>query len=68
MTLKELERRLLALEETVAFIQRRSRNLAKRQLTWFRNLPECRMVGPGLTFAHWQSRMSRRTADRGGGE
>ncbi len=56
------------LEETVACVQRRSRNLAKRQMTWFRNLPECRMVSPGLTFAHWQSRMNRRIVDRGGGE
>ena len=31
-----------SLEEAVARIQQRSRNLAKRQLTWFRHLPECR--------------------------
>jgi tRNA dimethylallyltransferase len=56
------------LEETVACIQKRSRNFAKRQLTWFRHLPECRMVTPDLTFAHWQSRMDRGNPDRGRGE
>jgi len=37
--------------ETVARIQTRSRQLAKRQLTWFRALPECRPVSAELTFA-----------------
>jgi tRNA dimethylallyltransferase len=45
------------LEDAVARIQTRSRNLAKRQLTWFRRLPECRKVSPQLTFALWASRM-----------
>jgi tRNA dimethylallyltransferase len=56
------------LEEAVVSIQRRTRNFAKRQLTWFRHLPECRMVAPDLTFALWQSRMDRRIPDRGRGE
>jgi tRNA dimethylallyltransferase len=30
------------LEETIVRIQMRTRRLAKRQLTWFRSLPECR--------------------------
>jgi tRNA dimethylallyltransferase len=37
-------------DETVARIQTRSRQLAKRQLTWFRALPECRPVSAELTF------------------
>src|SRR5262249_22273084 len=38
------------LAETVVRLQTRSRNFAKRQLTWFRHLPECRMVRKELTF------------------
>ena len=41
------------LEETVVRIQTRSRNLAKRQLTWFRSLPRCAPVVNHLTFAQW---------------
>ncbi|HXG08876.1 MAG TPA: tRNA (adenosine(37)-N6)-dimethylallyltransferase MiaA [Gemmataceae bacterium] len=41
------------LEETIARIQTRSRNFAKRQLTWFRRLPECRPASEELTFALW---------------
>jgi tRNA dimethylallyltransferase len=41
------------LEETIVRIQTRSRNLAKRQLTWFRGLPECAPVVDHLTFAAW---------------
>jgi tRNA dimethylallyltransferase len=41
------------LEETIRRIQTRTRNLARRQLTWFRHLPECRPVGDELTFAAW---------------
>jgi tRNA dimethylallyltransferase len=41
------------LEETVARIQTRSRRLAKRQLTWFRSLPECRPASMELTFSAW---------------
>ena len=44
-------------EDAVALIQTRSRNFAKRQLTWFRHLPECRMTPAELTFARWASRM-----------
>lgn len=43
----------LSLAEALARIQTRSRQLAKRQATWFRSLPECRMVSPELTFAAW---------------
>jgi tRNA dimethylallyltransferase len=41
------------LDETIVRIQTRSRNLAKRQLTWFRGLPECRPASMELTFAAW---------------
>jgi len=41
------------LEETIVRIQTRTRNLAKRQLTWFRSLPECASVVDHLTFAAW---------------
>ncbi len=41
------------LSEAVSRIQKRSRNFAKRQLAWFRHLPECRFVTNELTFALW---------------
>jgi tRNA dimethylallyltransferase len=41
------------LEETIVRIQTRSRNLAKRQMTWFRSLPECVPVVDHLTFMAW---------------
>jgi tRNA dimethylallyltransferase len=45
------------LEETVRLIQARSRQLARRQLTWFRQMPECRPVSRELTFRLWDSTM-----------
>jgi tRNA dimethylallyltransferase len=42
-----------SLEETVRRVQTRSRNFAKRQMTWFRHLPACRLVSTELTFAAW---------------
>jgi tRNA dimethylallyltransferase len=42
---------------TVARIQQRTRQYAKRQLTWFRHLPECRFVTPELTRKHWEMTM-----------
>jgi tRNA dimethylallyltransferase len=41
------------LEETIRRIQTRSRQFAKRQITWFRHLPPCRPIVPELTFAAW---------------
>ncbi len=41
------------LEETIELIQIRSRNFAKRQISWFRHLPECRPVTRELTFKLW---------------
>jgi tRNA dimethylallyltransferase len=43
----------ISLAEAVARIQLRSRHLAKRQLSWFRHLPECRPVSRELTFSAW---------------
>ena len=43
--------------QAVAEVQTRSRNFAKRQMTWFRHLSGCRLVAPELTFALWESRM-----------
>jgi tRNA dimethylallyltransferase len=47
-----------SLADAVREIQTRSRQFAKRQLTWFRHLGGCRMVAPELTFSLWQSRMT----------
>jgi tRNA dimethylallyltransferase len=47
-----------SLPETVAEIQLRSRQFAKRQLTWFRNLPGCLVVEGKLTFDLWRGKMS----------
>jgi tRNA dimethylallyltransferase len=47
------------LEETVRRIQTRTRQFAKRQLTWFRHLPCCRGATRELTFALWVSTMDR---------
>src|SRR5262249_10729886 len=46
------------LAEAVRRVQTRSRNFAKRQLTWFRHLPGCEMVSSELTFRLWGSRMT----------
>ena len=42
-----------SLEDAVVTIQTRSRNFAKRQLTWFRHLPDCRPATEQLTFDLW---------------
>src|SRR5262249_19864257 len=46
-----------SLEETVAIVQTRSRQYAKRQITWFRHLPECRPVSSQLTWDLWSAKM-----------
>jgi tRNA dimethylallyltransferase len=43
--------------ETVRLIRQRTRNFAKRQLTWFRHLPECRFIPAQLTSLPVRSRM-----------
>lgn len=45
--------------ETIARVKMRSRNFAKRQITWFRHLPECRPATKELTWELWQTRMKR---------
>jgi tRNA dimethylallyltransferase len=46
-----------SLEETIGLIQTRTRQFAKRQLTWFRNLSGCQPATEDLTFSVWGSRM-----------
>jgi tRNA dimethylallyltransferase len=48
-----------SLEETVGRIQTRTRQFAKRQLSWFRHLPECRLASRELTFALWASTINQ---------
>ena len=43
----------LALPEAVARVQARTRQFAKRQLTWFRHLPGCKPVTKELTWELW---------------
>src|SRR5262249_36579189 len=47
------------LADAVTQIKTRSRNFAKRQCTWFRQLPECRPVTAELTFAAWGLTMDK---------
>jgi tRNA dimethylallyltransferase len=49
---------LASLEETVRLIQTRSRNFAKRQLTWFRRLPGCQRMSGELTETDWERTMT----------
>jgi tRNA dimethylallyltransferase len=46
------------LPETIAEVQLRTRQFAKRQLTWFRAMPGVEWVAPKLTFGRWSDRMS----------
>jgi tRNA dimethylallyltransferase len=47
-----------SLTETIAEVQLRTRQFAKRQLTWFRALPGVEFVKPKLTFDRWVDRMT----------
>ncbi|HTU20829.1 MAG TPA: tRNA (adenosine(37)-N6)-dimethylallyltransferase MiaA [Gemmataceae bacterium] len=47
------------LRQTIQQIQMRSRNFAKRQMTWFRHLPARRIARPELTFILWASTMKK---------
>ena len=49
----------IALQEAIVRVQMRSRNLAKRQITWFRHLPDCRPTTKDLTCELWIDRMNR---------
>jgi len=46
------------LDVTIAEVQLRTRQFAKRQLTWFRGLPGCEFCNAKLTFERWSDRMS----------
>jgi len=46
-----------SLESAIEQIRTRSRQFAKRQLTWFRQLQGCRMVEEMLTDGPWQTRI-----------
>jgi tRNA dimethylallyltransferase len=41
------------LDAAVRRVQQRSRNFAKRQITWFRHLAGCEPLSPRLTFPLW---------------
>jgi tRNA dimethylallyltransferase len=47
-----------SLPETVAEVQLRTRQFAKRQLTWFRGLPGCEPADRKLTFERWVRTMA----------
>ncbi len=47
------------LADTIVQVQTRSRNFAKRQISWFRHLPGCRPATKELTWELWQSTMNR---------
>ncbi|MFM7152131.1 MAG: tRNA (adenosine(37)-N6)-dimethylallyltransferase MiaA [Gemmataceae bacterium] len=48
---------LCSLDEARSLIQIRSRQFAKRQRTWFRQLSACQMISPELTRIRWGSRI-----------
>jgi tRNA dimethylallyltransferase len=50
---------LATLEETVALVQTRTRQFAKRQITWFRHLPGCRPLSSQLTQDLWRTTMDK---------
>ncbi len=43
------------LAQTILLVQTRTRQFAKRQITWFRHLPGCRPATEQLTRTLWQS-------------
>jgi tRNA dimethylallyltransferase len=47
-----------SLEKAEKMIQTRTRQFAKRQITWFRHLPGCRPVVKELTFVPWNLKMN----------
>jgi tRNA dimethylallyltransferase len=48
----------IALNEAIVRVQTRSRNFARRQMTWFRHLPLCRPATMELTRSLWGQRMN----------
>ena len=49
---------LLTRQQAIERVQIRSRQFAKRQITWFRHLPHCLSVTSELTWKLWQPKMS----------
>jgi tRNA dimethylallyltransferase len=49
----------LTKEEAIAQVQLRTRNFAKRQITWFRHLPGCRPATRELTRTLWEPKMHK---------
>ena len=47
------------LEHTIAEVQLRTRQYAKRQLTWFRSLAGCTFCAPELALARWTLRSKK---------
>jgi tRNA dimethylallyltransferase len=47
----------IALKEAIVRVQTRSRNFAKRQIAWFRHLPQCRPATLELTRSLWEPKM-----------
>ena len=47
-----------SLSETIGMIQLRTRQFAKRQMTWFRSLSQCELCEGKLTFERWRRKMS----------
>lgn len=47
-----------SLEQAKERIQARTRQFAKRQITWFRHLPGCQPLVKELTFASWNLKMN----------
>jgi tRNA dimethylallyltransferase len=47
----------LCLDDAIARTQARTRQFAKRQMTWFRRLPGCQLVEKQLTFSLWSLKM-----------
>jgi tRNA dimethylallyltransferase len=45
--------------ETIVQVQMRSRNFAKRQITWFRHLPDCLPATMELTRTLWMPKMDK---------
>lgn len=48
-----------SLETTIVRVQTRTRNFAKRQITWFRHLPGCQSATSQLTETLWQPKMKK---------
>jgi tRNA dimethylallyltransferase len=53
-------------EQALEEVRTRTRQFAKRQLTWFRHLHGVRMASAPLTFSLWASRMDAGPAPRAG--